>query len=187
MVAIMGSSGSGKSTIANGVLVKLLEHGNRKVTLLDGDIVRTHLSSELGFSKDHREINVKRIGYVASEITKNGGIALCAPIAPFKNSRNSNRKLIEQDLDFDTSEIKLEEVRNYQKKAKRRKAPGPDEIPVEFYKEMNDENLQEIVDQLNKWWKEEEEIPDEMLEARIFCYLKMGRPKKLKTTDRSHF
>ena len=91
-----GLSGSGKSTIANGVLVKLLEHGNRKVTLLDGDIVRTHLSSELGFSKEHREINVKRIGYVASEITKNGGIALCAPIAPFKASRNSNRKIISQ-------------------------------------------------------------------------------------------
>lgn len=91
-----GLSGSGKSTIANGVLVKLLEIGDRKVTLLDGDIVRTHLSSELGFSKKHREINVKRIGYVASEITKNGGIALCAPIAPFKNSRNANRKLIEQ-------------------------------------------------------------------------------------------
>jgi len=91
-----GLSGSGKSTIANGVLVKLLEHGNRRVTLLDGDIVRTHLSSELGFSKEHREINVKRIGYVASEITKNGGIALCAPIAPFKESRNINRKLISE-------------------------------------------------------------------------------------------
>ena len=83
-----GLSGSGKSTIANGVVTKLLEIGTRKVTLLDGDIVRTHLSSELGFSKEHREINVKRIGYVASEITKNGGIAICAPIAPFKNSRN---------------------------------------------------------------------------------------------------
>ena len=91
-----GLSGSGKSTIANGVLVKLLEHGNRKVTLLDGDIVRTHLSSELGFSKEHRELNVRRIGYVASEITKNGGIALCAPIAPFKESRNINRNLINQ-------------------------------------------------------------------------------------------
>ena len=91
-----GLSGSGKSTIANGVLVKLLENGNRRVTLLDGDIVRTHLSSELGFSKAHREINVKRIGYVASEITKNGGIALCAPIAPFKESRQINRKLISQ-------------------------------------------------------------------------------------------
>ena len=91
-----GLSGSGKSTIANGVLVKLLEQGNRKVTLLDGDIVRTHLSSELGFSKEHRDINVKRIGFVASEITKNGGIAICAPIAPFKKPRVENRKIIEQ-------------------------------------------------------------------------------------------
>jgi len=95
-VFFSGLSGSGKSTIANGLLVKLLEHGNRRVTLLDGDIVRTHLSSELGFSKEHREINVKRIGYVASEITKNGGIAICAPIAPFKDSRQFNRKQIQQ-------------------------------------------------------------------------------------------
>ena len=91
-----GLSGSGKSTIANGLLTKLLEHGKRRVTLLDGDIVRTHLSSELGFSKEHREINVKRIGYVASEITKNGGIAICAPIAPFEDSRLFNRNLISQ-------------------------------------------------------------------------------------------
>ncbi|MBI65778.1 MAG: adenylyltransferase [Candidatus Marinimicrobia bacterium] len=91
-----GLSGSGKSTIANGLLIKLLEHGKRRVTLLDGDIVRTHLSSELGFSKEHREINVKRIGFVASEITKNGGIAICAPIAPFKDSRQVNRNLISQ-------------------------------------------------------------------------------------------
>ena len=87
-------SGSGKSTLANGLLVKLLEQGNRPVTLLDGDIIRTHLSSELGFSKEHRSINVKRIGYVASEITKNGGIAVCAPIAPYESDRNYNRKLI---------------------------------------------------------------------------------------------
>ena len=95
-VFFSGLSGSGKSTIANGLLVKLLEHGNRRVTLLDGDIVRTHLSSELGFSKEHREINVKRIGYVASEITKNGGIAICAPIAPFRESRQFNRSQINQ-------------------------------------------------------------------------------------------
>ncbi len=95
-VFFSGLSGSGKSTIANGLLVKLLEHGNRRVTLLDGDIVRTHLSSELGFSKEHREINVKRIGYVASEITKNGGIAICAPIAPFQESRQYNRSQISQ-------------------------------------------------------------------------------------------
>ena len=95
-LGIVGESGSGKSTIANGLLIKLLEHGKRRVTLLDGDIVRTHLSSELGFSKEHREINVKRIGYVASEITKNGGIAICAPIAPFHEARISNRQLISQ-------------------------------------------------------------------------------------------
>tara|TARA_B110000438_G_C15806992_1_gene647860 strand:- start:238 stop:1926 length:1689 start_codon:yes stop_codon:yes gene_type:complete len=89
-----GLSGSGKSTLANGLLIKLLEEGSRPVTLLDGDIVRTHLSSELGFSKEHRSLNVQRIGYVASEITKNGGIAICAPIAPYKHDRMINRDLI---------------------------------------------------------------------------------------------
>jgi len=89
-----GLSGSGKSTLANGLLVKLLEEGSRPVTLLDGDIVRTHLSSELGFSKEHRSLNVQRIGFVASEITKNGGIAICAPIAPYQADRRSNRELI---------------------------------------------------------------------------------------------
>ena len=89
-----GLSGSGKSTLANGVLVKLLEDGRRPATLLDGDIVRTNLSSELGFSKEHRSINVRRIGFVASEITKNGGIAICAPIAPYKLDRQFNREMI---------------------------------------------------------------------------------------------
>jgi sulfate adenylyltransferase len=89
-----GLSGSGKSTLANGLLVKLIEKQSRSVTLLDGDIVRTQLSSELGFSKKHRSINVQRIGYVASEITKNGGIAICAPIAPYNSDRRANRKLI---------------------------------------------------------------------------------------------
>jgi sulfate adenylyltransferase len=93
-VFFTGLSGSGKSTIANAVMVKLLEMGGRPVTLLDGDIVRTNLSSELGFSKEHRNLNVRRIGFVASEITKNGGIALCAPIAPYESVRNENRELI---------------------------------------------------------------------------------------------
>jgi len=92
-----GLSGAGKSTIANVLLVRLLEMGGRPVTLLDGDIVRKHLSSELGFSKEHRDINVRRIGFVASEITKNGGIAICAPIAPYKNTRAFNRALISQN------------------------------------------------------------------------------------------
>ena len=94
-VFFTGLSGSGKSTIANALMVKLMELGGRPVTLLDGDVVRQNLSSELGFSKEHRDLNIRRIGYVASEITKNGGIALCAPIAPYETTRRSVRKEIE--------------------------------------------------------------------------------------------
>jgi sulfate adenylyltransferase len=90
-----GLSGSGKSTIANVLVTKFLETGGRPVTLLDGDLVRKHLSSELGFSKEHRDINIRRIGYVASEITKNGGIAICAPIAPYDATRKAVRGMIE--------------------------------------------------------------------------------------------
>jgi sulfate adenylyltransferase len=94
-VFFTGLSGSGKSTIANALLVKLLESGGRPVSLLDGDHVRKHLSSELGFSKEHRDINIRRIGYVASEITKNGGVAICAPIAPYDATRKDVRGIIE--------------------------------------------------------------------------------------------
>lgn len=94
-VFLTGFSGSGKSTIANALMVKLMEMGGRPTTLLDGDVVRKHLSSELGFSKEHRDINIKRIGYVASEITKNGGIAICAPIAPYATTRRDVREMIE--------------------------------------------------------------------------------------------
>ncbi len=94
-VFLTGLSGSGKSTIANALMVKLMEMGGRPVTLLDGDIVRKNLSSELGFSKEHRDLNIRRIGYVASEITKNGGIAICAPIAPYATTRRAVREEIE--------------------------------------------------------------------------------------------
>lgn len=94
-VFFTGLSGSGKSTIANVLRVKFLEMGGRPVTLLDGDIVRKNLSSELGFSKEHRDINIRRIGFVASEITKNGGIAICAPIAPYDAIRKEVRAMIQ--------------------------------------------------------------------------------------------
>ncbi|MBI5233561.1 MAG: bifunctional sulfate adenylyltransferase/adenylylsulfate kinase [Deltaproteobacteria bacterium] len=93
-VFFTGLSGSGKSTIANALMVKLLELGGRSITLLDGDIVRKHLSSELSFSKEHRDINILRIGFVASEITKAGGVALCAPIAPYALTRKKIRELV---------------------------------------------------------------------------------------------
>jgi len=91
-----GLSGAGKSTIANAVAVKLMELQDKSVTLLDGDLVRLQLSSELGFSKEHRSLNVRRVGFVASEITKNGGIAICAMIAPYEADRIHNKKLISE-------------------------------------------------------------------------------------------
>ncbi|HVR69859.1 MAG TPA: bifunctional sulfate adenylyltransferase/adenylylsulfate kinase [Vicinamibacteria bacterium] len=94
-VFFSGLSGAGKSTIANALFVKFLELGGRPVTLLDGDVVRKHLSSELGFSKAHRDLNIMRIGFVASEITKNGGVALCAPIAPYDAVRKAVREMVQ--------------------------------------------------------------------------------------------
>ena len=94
-VFFTGLSGSGKSTIANILLSKLLELGGRPVTILDGDLVRKNLSSELGFSKEHRNLNIKRIGYVAAEITKHRGIAVCAPIAPYDDIRKEVRAMIQ--------------------------------------------------------------------------------------------
>jgi sulfate adenylyltransferase len=94
-VFFTGLSGAGKSTIANILLVRLLADGGRPVTLLDGDLVRQHLTSELGFSKAHRDLNVQRIGFVASEITRHGGVAICAAIAPYDAARRKVRTMIE--------------------------------------------------------------------------------------------
>ncbi|OIQ51390.1 putative bifunctional SAT/APS kinase [Pseudodesulfovibrio hydrargyri] len=93
---LTGLSGAGKSTLAKVLFVKLLELNSRPVTLLDGDIVRTNLSSELSFSREHRNLNVTRIGFVASEIVKNGGVAICAPIAPYAESRRQAREAVEE-------------------------------------------------------------------------------------------
>ena len=95
-VFFTGLSGAGKSTIAHILVAKLKELGRINVTLLDGDVARHHLSSELSFSKEHRSINIRRIGYVASEITKNRGVAVCASIAPYAADRRANRKRISQ-------------------------------------------------------------------------------------------
>lgn len=94
-VLMTGFSGSGKSSIASWLVAKLQERGDRVVTLLDGDVVRTHLSSELGFSRAHRDLNVTRIGYVASQVTKHGGVAVAAPIAPYAASRAEVRRMVE--------------------------------------------------------------------------------------------
>lgn len=99
-VFFTGLSGAGKSTAARALATRLQEIGGRSVTLLDGDLVRKNLSSELGFSKEHRDLNVRRIGYVASEITKAGGIALCAPIAPYDLTRKEVRSAIAAEGGF---------------------------------------------------------------------------------------
>jgi sulfate adenylyltransferase len=95
-VFFTGLPSSGKSTLANVLITRLMEIGGRPTTLLDGDLVRKHLSSELGFSKEHRDINIRRIGWVASEITKNGGIAVCAPIAPYDRIRKEVRAMVDR-------------------------------------------------------------------------------------------
>ncbi|EPR40016.1 MULTISPECIES: bifunctional sulfate adenylyltransferase/adenylylsulfate kinase [Desulfococcus] len=95
-VFFTGLSGAGKSTLAKILYARFMELGDRPVTLLDGDIVRQNLSRELSFSKEHRDINVRRIGFVASEITKNRGIAICAPIAPYASTRTEIRRRIEE-------------------------------------------------------------------------------------------
>jgi len=92
-----GLSGAGKSTIANALAIKLMEIQSRKISLLDGDVVRLNLSKGLGFSKEDRSTNVRRVGYVANEITKNGGIALCALVSPYENDRQSTRNLISEN------------------------------------------------------------------------------------------
>ena len=99
-VFFTGLSGSGKSTTAQALVAMLLERVRRKVTLLDGDLVRQNLSSELTFSKAHRDLNIRRIGFVAHEITRHGGIAVCAPIAPYRAIRDEVRHLIEPEGGF---------------------------------------------------------------------------------------
>jgi sulfate adenylyltransferase len=95
VVFFTGFSGSGKSTLARALHDVLLERGDRTVTSLDGDVVRRHLSAGLGFSREDRETNIRRIGWVAAEISRHGGVAICSPIAPFDSTRREVRAMVE--------------------------------------------------------------------------------------------
>ncbi|HET9656773.1 MAG TPA: adenylyl-sulfate kinase, partial [Kineosporiaceae bacterium] len=99
-VFLTGLSGSGKSTIARGLAERLLDDGRREISLLDGDEVRRLLSHGLGFSRADRDLNIRRIGFVAAEITRHGGLAICAPIAPFEQVRREVRERVEEVGDF---------------------------------------------------------------------------------------
>lgn len=92
-----GLSGAGKSTLAKALEAKILEGSARRVTMLDGDEVRSFLSSELGFSKEHRDLNIRRIGYVAAQVARAKGVAICAPIAPYAATRSFVRSLVETE------------------------------------------------------------------------------------------
>src|SRR5215204_4667929 len=94
-VFLTGYSGAGKSTVADALIVQLEAEG-RPVTVLDGDVVRTHLSSELTFSREHRDLNIARIGWVAGEIVRHGGTVVVAAIAPYEEGREQARKLVEE-------------------------------------------------------------------------------------------
>ena len=95
-VWLTGLSGAGKSTIA-GILARHLESRDLTVTLLDGDVVRTHLSKGLGFSKDDRDTNIRRIGFVAAEIVRHGGVVICAAVSPFESTRNEVKQQVGPD------------------------------------------------------------------------------------------
>jgi sulfate adenylyltransferase len=99
-VFFTGLSGSGKSTIARGLADALIERGGRTVTLLDGDVVRRLLSAGLTFSKADRDLNIRRIGFVAAEVTRHGGLAICAPIAPYTATRTEVRRMVSDVGDF---------------------------------------------------------------------------------------
>ncbi|MCU1671597.1 MAG: adenylylsulfate kinase [Blastococcus sp.] len=98
-VFLTGLSGAGKSTVAD-ALVAGLEAEGRPVTVLDGDVVRTHLSSELTFSREHRDLNIRRIGWVAGEVVKHGGTVVVAAIAPYEAAREEARALVEKQGRF---------------------------------------------------------------------------------------
>jgi sulfate adenylyltransferase len=100
VIAIDGPAGSGKSTVAKALAEAVAERTPRRCSLLDGDEVRRLLSAGLGFSRADRDLNIRRIGFVAAEVTRHGGLAICAPIAPFAQAREDVRAMVEEVGDF---------------------------------------------------------------------------------------
>ena len=162
-----GLSGSGKSTIANALTDMLLERG-RQVTLLDGDVVRTHLSKGLGFSKEDRDTNILRIGFVASELTRHHGTVVCAAISPYRNTRNEVRQMIGNDhfvevfVDTPLEVCEARDVKGLYARARRGEikgftgiddpyeAPQDPEIRVETVGRTPEESAREIVTYLEE-------------------------------------
>jgi sulfate adenylyltransferase len=160
-----GLSGSGKSTTAEVLTSLLLERG-RQVTLLDGDVVRTHLSKGLGFSPEDRDTNILRIGFVASEIARHGGTVICAAISPYRATRNEARKMVGEDrfvevfVDTPIDVCEARDVKGLYARARRGQITGftgvddPYEEPVDPELILNTvefspkENARKIVDYL---------------------------------------
>ncbi len=162
-----GLSGAGKSTIASVLTVMLQEYG-RQVTVLDGDVVRTHLSKGLGFSKEGRDTNIRRIGYVASEIVRHGGVAVCAAVSPYRATRNDVRNMVGKDqyveifVDTPLEVCEQRDVKGLYAKARSGEIkgftgiddpyeePNHAEIRLDTVKYSPEENARSIVDYLSE-------------------------------------
>jgi len=162
-----GLSGAGKSTIASVLTVMLQQYG-RQVTVLDGDVVRTHLSKGLGFSKEGRDTNIRRIGYVASEIVRHGGVAVCAAVSPYRATRNDVRNMVGKDhyveifVDTPLEVCEQRDVKGLYAKARSGEIkgftgiddpyeePNHAEIRLDTVKYSPEENARSIVDYLSE-------------------------------------
>ncbi len=162
---LTGLSGAGKSTIAEILTVILQEHG-RQVTLLDGDVVRTHLSRGLGFSKEDRDLNIRRMGFVAAEIVRHGGAVVCAAVSPYRATRNDVRSMVgsthfvEVFVDTPLSECERRDPKGMYAKARRGEIenftgiddpyepPQHAEISLETIGTSAEENARTIIEQL---------------------------------------
>jgi sulfate adenylyltransferase len=146
-VFFTGLSGSGKSTVAKALAEAVDERTERRYSLLDGDEVRRLLSAGLGFSRADRDLNIRRIGFVAAEVTRHGGLAICAPIAPFAQAREEVRTMVEQVGDFVLVHVStpLEECERRDRKglyAKAREGLIPDFTGISSpYEEPDDADL----------------------------------------------